>query len=207
MITDVEDYFSKGCDRCPRFNTSACSTQKWASGLAALRTLCLDLDLDETVKWGHPCYMHAGRNIAIFGAFQDNFRLSFMNGSLLKDTAKVLEKNGPNTENATILRFFDDADVLNRADLIRAYLIELMQYAEQGIKPAPKMHDELVLTDEMITAFDNDGEFAAAFDALTPGRRRGWNLHITSAKKSATRDNRIAKARPKIIAGKGWNER
>ena len=92
MITNIEDYFTKGCDRCVKFNTPECATQIWAKGLAGLRTLCLDAGLDETVKWGHPCYMHAGRNIAIFGAFRENFRLSFMNGSLLKDTQKVLKK-------------------------------------------------------------------------------------------------------------------
>jgi uncharacterized protein YdeI (YjbR/CyaY-like superfamily) len=207
MITDVADYFAKGCDRCARFSTPACSTQIWGKGLADLRTICLELGLQETVKWGHPCYMHAGRNIAVFGAFQDNFRLSFMNGSLLKDTQKVLEKNGPNTENATTIKFHSDADVAKHADTIRAYLVELMSYAEAGIKPTPKHHADLVLPQELIDALDVDPDLAAAFDALTPGRKRGWNLHFTCAKKSATRRIRIAKARPNILAGKGWNER
>lgn len=207
MITDVNDYFVKGCDRCPRFATPECSTQIWTQGLADLRTICLSLGLTETVKWGHPCYMHGDRNIAIFGAFQDNFRISFMNGSLLKDTENVLEKNGPNTEYATVLKFRSHADVAAHADTIRAYLTELMGYADAGIKPAPREHGDLVLPDEVTTAFDNDPDYAAAFDDLTPGRQRGWNLHFTSAKQSATRDNRIAKARDAILAGKGWNER
>ena len=207
MITDIADYFTKGCDRCARFATPVCSTQIWGKGLADLRAVCLELGLQETVKWGHPCYMHADRNIAIFGAFQDNFRLSFMNGSLLKDTEKLLEKNGPNTENATIIKFHSNADVAQHADTIRAYLAELMSYADAGIKPAPKHHADLILPQELIDALDTDPDLASAFDALTPGRKRGWNLHFTNAKQSATRSNRIAKARPNILVGKGWNER
>ena len=79
MITDVEEYFALGCGRCPRFETPECSTQIWAEGLAELRRLCLAAGLEETAKWGHPCYMAAGRNIAIIGAFQQDFRLTFFN--------------------------------------------------------------------------------------------------------------------------------
>ena len=207
MITDINDYFTKGCDRCAKFATPACATQVWADGLAALRSLCLGAGLTEVVKWGHPCYMHGDRNIAIFGALQDSFRLSLMNGALLKDTAGVLEKNGPNTENATVMKFQSADDVTARADIIRAYLDELKGYADAGIKPTPKHHADLVLPDELTEAFDADPDFAASFDALTPGRKRGWNLHFTSAKQSATRARRITKARDQIMAGKGWNER
>jgi len=63
MITEIEDFFTLGCGRCVRFATADCSTRQWDAGLQALRRLCLDLQLEETVKWGHPCYMHAGRNI------------------------------------------------------------------------------------------------------------------------------------------------
>lgn len=81
MITDVADYFTLGCGRCDRFATPACSTRRWIVGLTALRRICRDMGLSETVKWAHPCYMHAGRNIAIIGAFREDFRLTFINTS------------------------------------------------------------------------------------------------------------------------------
>ena len=83
MITRIEDYFARGCGRCARFDTADCDTRHWADGLAELRTLCLGAGLVETVKWGHPCYMHSGRNIAIIGAFRGDFRLSFFEAALL----------------------------------------------------------------------------------------------------------------------------
>lgn len=79
MISGVEDFFTRGCGRCPRFDTPDCSTRRWTQGLLDLRSICLSAGLGETVKWGHPCYTHAGRNIAIIGAFLGDFRLSFFN--------------------------------------------------------------------------------------------------------------------------------
>ena len=207
MIDNIDDYFAKGCDRCAKFDTDACATQIWADGLAALRTLCRDNGLTEVVKWGHPCYMHGDRNIAIFGAFTKNFRLSFMNGSLLKDPDRVLEKLGPHTETATVMTFRSADDVAAKAAIITRYLCELKSYADAGIKPPPKHHGDLILPDEFMIAVETDTQLAQAFKALTPGRQRGWNLHFTNAKQSKTRENRIAKARDRIIAGKGWNER
>ena len=84
MITDIEDYFSKGCGRCDRFATPDCSTRQWDRGLRRLRQICLDAGLVETVKWGHPCYMRSGRNIVILGAFRGDFRISFFDAALIQ---------------------------------------------------------------------------------------------------------------------------
>lgn len=207
MISEISDYFTKGCGRCARFDTPDCSVQTWADGLARLRAICLNVGLSEHVKWGHPCYMHAARNIAVFGAFRSDFRISFMNGSLLKDPHTILEPIGPNSRSRTVIRFRNAQDVTDREPIIREYLAELISYADAGINCPPRHQDELVLADELTDTFDTDPAFAAAFTALTPGRKRGWCLHFNSAKQSQTRTNRITKARGTIIAGKGWNER
>ncbi|WP_429911149.1 YdeI/OmpD-associated family protein [Glycocaulis sp.] len=206
MITDVADYFAKGCGRCDRFATPDCSTRQWAGGLEALRRLCIEAGLTETVKWGHPCYMHAGRNIAIIGAFRGDFRLSFFNAALMKDPEGVLEKQGPNTRHADMIRFRDNAQVKALEPVIRAYLAEAMGYAEAGIKPAREDH-ALELPEELAEALDHDPELAEAFHALTPGRQKSYVINIGSAKASATRIARIGKFRPKILAGKGAMER
>ena len=96
MITDIEDFFTQGCGRCDRFATAACSARKWQPGLERLREICRSTGLVETVKWGHPCYMHAGRNIALIGALQGDFRLNFFNAALMKDPDRLLERQGPN---------------------------------------------------------------------------------------------------------------
>ena len=134
MITDIEDYFSKGCGRCPRFDTPDCSTAFWSQGLHDLRRICRDAGLIELVKWGHPCYMHVGRNIVIIGAFRDNFRLTFFNAALMQDPAGIMEKQGPNTRQPDMIRFTDAAQVTDAEPLLQSYLTEAMGYARAGIR-------------------------------------------------------------------------
>lgn len=206
MITDIEDYFAKGCGRCARFATTDCSTRKWARGLADLRRICRDAGLTETVKWGHPCYMHADRNIAIIGAFRDDFRLNFFNAALMKDPESVLEKRGPNTRHPDMIRFEDNAQVARMQPTIRSYLEEAISYAAAGIKPAKEQTD-LELPNELVEALDADPELSEAFQDLTPGRQRSYVINLNSAKKPETRISRIAGFRDKIIAGKGAMDR
>ncbi len=206
MITDIEDFFSKGCGRCERFATPDCSTRQWESGLRELRRICLDSGLIETVKWAHPCYMSAGRNIAIIGAFRGDFRLSFFDAALMKDPEGVLEKQGGNTQHADMIRFVDNAQVAEMEPIIRAYLDEAAGYAAAGLR-SPKVERDIDLPDELIEALASDIELSEAFDRLTPGRQKSYVINLSSAKRAETRIARIAKFRGKIIAGKGALER
>lgn len=205
MITEIEDYFSKGCGRCDRFATPACSTRKWSDGLGLLRAICLEAGLQETVKWGCPCYIYAGRNIAVIGAFRSDFRISFFNAALMQDPEHALEKQGPNTRHPDMLRFTSAASVEARAVMLLAYLREAMRYAEAGVRP-PRLDEDVDLPDELMDALDADPVLADAFAALTPGRRRSYAIVLGSAKTSATRTARIEKLRPRILSGKGANE-
>ena len=71
----------------------------------------------------------------------------------MKDPEGVLERQGPNTQNADAIRFTDLADVGAKAAVICAYLAESMEYAAAGIN-APKVIRELELPEEMIEAMD-----------------------------------------------------
>lgn len=135
MIINIEDYFTLGCGRCDRFATSDCSTGRWIVGLNPLRRICLEAGLEETVKWAHPGYVHAGRNIVVMGAFREDFRLSFVNAALMKDRDGVLEKAGPNTRHKGVMRFTENAQVGEMEATITDYLKEAMGYAAAGIKP------------------------------------------------------------------------
>lgn len=206
MITDPDVFFEKGCGRCDRFATPDCSTRLWLPGLLTLRRICREAGLVEVAKWGHPCYMHAGRNIALFGAFRGDFRLTFMNAALLQDPDGVLERQGPNTRHADCIRFTDTDGPARLEPTIRAYLAEAMRYAEQGLLP-PKETTEVDLPPELAEVLDSDPDLAEAFAALTPGRQKSWALFLNDAKTSATRISRIEKGRAKIMAGKGATER
>ena len=206
MISNIEDYFIKGCGRCERFDTPDCSTRVRAGGLLELREVCLGAELEEAVKWGHPCYMHAERNIAIIGATRKDYRLSFFDAALMKDPDGLLEKQGPNTEFADMIRFTSNDQVQELRGVIHSYLEEAKSYAAAGIRPVKKQV-ELVLPIELQEALAADSELAVAFEKLTPGRKKSYVINLNSAKKSTTRIARIMKFREKIIAGKGALER
>lgn len=206
MITEIEDYFARGCGRCTRFDTADCSTRLWEGGLLALRKLCLGAGLTETVKWGHPCYTHAGRNVAIIGAFRGDFRLSFFEAGLLDDPDGLLELTGPNTQHADAIRFTDAGQVTARAPQIKALLAQAMGHAAAG-RRTPRAELDIDWPEEWTEALAADPDLSAAFDALTPGRQRSYAIALSGAKQSATRVARIGKLRPRIMAGKGANER
>jgi uncharacterized protein YdeI (YjbR/CyaY-like superfamily) len=206
VITEIEDYFTKGCGRCERFATPDCSARRWAQGLQLLRQVCREAGLEEALKWGHPCYQHAGRNIAIIGALRSDFRLSFFNAALMADPECVLERAGTNTRHPDMIRFKSGSDVDRLEPIIRAYLREAMGHAEAGIKPQ-REKSEIVLPEELVESLAIDGALAEAFSGLTPGRQRSYVLNLVSTESPATRRNRIAKFRNKILAGKGATER
>jgi len=206
MINNIEHYFESGCGRCDRFATPDCSTRFWLDGLLNLRRICRDVGMSEHVKWGHPCYMHAGRNIVVMGAFREDFRLSFFNAALMRDPHGVLIGQGPNSAHPDCFKFDDVAQVVASEAIIREYLTEAMGYAEQGIRP-PKVERELELPDELVEALEADAELAEAFALLTPGRQRSYVYALNSAKTSATKVARIIKYRDKILAGKGALDR
>ncbi|MEH7829141.1 YdeI/OmpD-associated family protein [Gemmobacter denitrificans] len=201
MITEIGTYFRDGCGRCARFATPDCAARFWADGLAALRALCLGAGLDEQVKWGHPCYMHAGRNIAVLGAFRSDFRITFQDAALLSDPQGLLQRQGPNTRHPDMLQFRDAAQVADRAGLIRDLLAQAMQNARAGLRP-PSRETPTEIPTELQQAMSADPDLAAAFAALTPGRQRSHALQISGAKTAATRLNRIARLRPLILAGR-----
>lgn len=206
MITDIEDYFEKGCGRCERFDTSDCSVRRWTAGLQDLRRICVSEELVETVKWGHPCYMSGSRNIVIFGAFREDYRLAFFNAALMQDPGRIFQKQGPNTRHPDMIRFTENAQPSEMATVIRSYLREAIGYAKSGLKP-PKEHFEIEMPAELTDALDCDPELAEAFNRLTPGRQKSYLINLNATKNPQTRTSRILKFRPHIIAGKGATER
>jgi uncharacterized protein YdeI (YjbR/CyaY-like superfamily) len=144
--------------------------------------------------------------VAILWAFKDNCGLGFFKGALLSDPGGLLVAPGENSRSAKKLPFTSAADIAAREGLIRAYVAEAIAVEEKGLKVAPPA-DDLPPPAELSVAFDADPDLASAFEALTPGRRRSWLMHFAQAKQPATRASRIAKATPRILAGKGQNER
>lgn len=181
------------------------ASDRWPTEIRALRPLLLGAGLDEHIKWGKPCYAKGDANIAIVQEFADDLALMFFKGVLLDDPAGVLEEVGPNSHAARRMLFRSVEDVEARADVIADYLAEAVAVEEAGT-PLPARPD-LELVEELAERLAEDTELAAAFDELTPGRQRAYNLHVSSAKQASTRERRVAAIAPRILDGKGLDDR
>lgn len=206
MTTDVATYLAQGCGRCKLGGTPDCKVHSWSDELRALRAIALESGLEETSKWGVPCYTHKGQNVAIVSAFKSYCSVSFFKGILLQDEHKLLVKQGKNTHESRTMKFTNLQEIIQRKPLLLAYLREAAMIEEAKI-PLPKREQtEHPMPEELLEVFQKDGIYKTAFEALTPGRQRSYLIHFTGAKQSQTRTNRIEKCREKVLRGKGFNE-
>jgi len=181
------------------------AAEQWPDEIPALRKILLASDLDEEIKWGKPCYSHDGANIAIMQEMKNFLALMFFKGALLDDPEGILEEQGQNTRSARRICFRSVDDVRRLADIVPVYIDQAIDVEAAGIEVEPAPEEPLV--DELQRRLDADTDLAAAFESLTPGRRREYNLYFSSAKQSTTRESRIDKYAPKILAGKGFRDR
>lgn len=180
-------------------------SDKWPDEIAELRRVLLACGLTEEIKWGKPCYSHEGRNIAILQEMNDFLALMFFKGALLKDPKGVLVDQGPNSRSARRIEFTSVDVVAALSRTVTAYVAEAVDVEDAGLEvgPAP----ELVLVEELQNRLDQVPALRAAFDGLTPGRRREYNLYVASAKRTSTRESRVDKYTQKILDGKGFRDR
>lgn len=182
----------------------ACDEQ-WHDETVALREVVLATGLDESIKWGKPCYSHEGANIVLVQPFKHYVALMYFKGALMDDPVGVLADVGPNSRSAKRIEFSSVDDVTRLADTVRDYIAVALEVEASGIEPPPV--GDLDLAPELQDRLDADAEFKAAFEGLTPGRQRAYNLEISGAKKAETRAARVEKYAPKILAGKGLRDR
>lgn len=179
--------------------------KKWQGEIEALRTILLDCGLDEELKWGKPCFMFEGRNVAIIQPFKEHCSLMFFKGALIQDTHNLLRSQGENTQSAMRLEFTDKGQI--KKATVKSYVKQAIAVEKAGLNVDFKAKRELKLPKELTRILNRDSKLAKAFHALTPGRRRGYVLHFTGAKQSRTRTARIERCIPRILAGKGMNDR
>ncbi|MFA7413719.1 MAG: YdeI/OmpD-associated family protein [Rhizobium sp.] len=178
----------------------------WPEELRALRAILLDCGLSEEFKWRGPCYTYEGGNVAIIWGFRENAALGFFKGVLLRDPEGLLVAPGDNSRAVRMFKFAGLDQIEAIETTIRSYIGEAIELEKAGAKvDLPK--DDIVYPEELIAAMEADPLLQEAFEALTPGRRRGYALFFSQPKQSATRRSRIEKSRDRILAGKGLQER
>ena len=205
MNSKVDTYLKEGCGRCPNYQTPDCKVHFWPEELIELRRIVLSSGLKEEYKWSQPCYTLNGKNVLIVTAYIDFACISFFKGSLLKDPENQLVKPGRSSQAARQLRFTKIGDVLNAEKMIKSFIDQAIEIEKAGKQVAFKKNPE-PLPEELKEEFKKDSAFKKAFEALTPGRQRGYILYFSQPKQSKTRFSRIEKYRQTILDGKGIND-
>ena len=191
MSTDVDRYIA--------------GSDKWPDEMRALRPLLLSAGLDESIKWGKPCFAADDANVAIMQEMKDFLALMFFKGALIEDPDGVLEAQDPNSRSAKGMCFRSVDDVERLAGAVTGCVARAIDAERRGVsaEPAP----EPVLAGELQERLDDDPEFRDAFAGLTPGRRREYNLHVSGAKQATTRRSRVDKIVPRVLEGRGLRDR
>lgn len=187
-------------------NTYAAELTEWREEFAALRAMLLELELVEEFKWRKPCYTHDGANIVIFQPFKQLCALMFFKGALLEDRAGLLREQGSNTQSALRLEFRSLEDVRAVEPHLADYVRQAVANERDGLTVQRKETAEYDVPDELLERFDEDPRFREAFEALTPGRQRGYLLHFGGARKSETRAARIERYADRILDGLGMHD-
>ncbi|MGZ3299298.1 MAG: YdeI/OmpD-associated family protein [Asticcacaulis sp.] len=178
----------------------------WHDAYARLRVMALDSGLTEELKWGCPCYTLDGRNVFLIHGFKDYCALLFMKGALIKDEAGVLIQQTENVQSARQMRFTGVDDIVRRENIIKSCIADAIDIEKSGRKVTLKKTADFNVPEEFQVRLDQDPGLKAAFESLTQGRQRGYMLHFSSAKQSATRAARVEKCIPRILEGKGLDD-
>lgn len=207
MNPSVDQYFISGCMRCSLGNTPQCKVHTWEQELAKLRSILLESELTEELKWGVPCYTLNNNNVILIGAFKEYCSLSFMKGALMNDPAGILEKPGEDTQLARVVKFRSFHDVLDKEEDLKLCILEAIAVEKSGKKFEFKKITDRSLPEELEQKFEEIPSLKTAFLSLTPGRQRAYLIHFSQPKQSATRTARIEKCVNDILAGIGFNEK
>jgi uncharacterized protein YdeI (YjbR/CyaY-like superfamily) len=180
--------------------------KKWQKETDKLRRIVLDCDLTEELKWGKPCFSFQKKNVAIVIPLKESCALAFFKGALLKDRKRILQRAGEHTQAGRWIKFTSVKEVAALQSTLRDYIYEAIEVEESGKKVTLKKASEYVVPEELQARLDAAPELKAAFDSLTPGRRRSYIFHVSGAKQAKTRVARAEKSVPMILSGRGFNE-
>lgn len=181
---------------------------KWQEEMTKLRTIILDCQLNEEVKWGQPCYTFEKNNIVLFHGFKEYCAILFFKGALLKDAEGILVRQTEYVQAQRQVRFTNVREITAIEATLKAYIFEAIEVERAGLKvpDVREKNSELQRPDEFQKKLDEIPALKTAFEALTPGRQRAYNIYFSQAKQSQTRVSRVEKYVQHILAGKGMDD-
>ena len=190
----------------PKVNFYFDKAKQWQQEIERLRTIVLDCGLAEELKWGCPCYTLGESNIVLIHVFKEYCALLFFKGALLNNADGLLVRQTENVQAARQIRFTNIREIIEQEYILKKIINEAIEVEKAGLKVELKKTTEFKMPVEFQSKLDHIPALKSAFEALTPGRQRAYLLHFSQPKQSKTRESRVEKYIPQILAGKGLND-
>ncbi len=190
----------------PKVDAVLRQATKWRDELETLRSIALDCDLTEELKWYQPCYTSQGKNIVLIHGFKEYCALLFFKGALLKDPKGILIQQTENVQAGRQIRFTSVRENVRMKPVLKAYIREAIAAEKAGLKVKLKKTSDFKVPEEFQTKLNELPALKTAFQSLTPGRQRGYLHYFSSAKQPQTRAARVEKCTPQILKGKGLDD-
>ncbi|QJB31460.1 YdeI/OmpD-associated family protein [Chitinophaga oryzae] len=181
-------------------------SEKWREEFEKLRDILLDCQLTEELKWGVPCYTYNGTNVVLMHGFKEYCALLFFKGALMADPEGILVIQSENVQATRQVRFTNVKEIVKMTRMLKSYVFEAIEIEKAGYQVQYKKTEEFNMPEEFRQKLDKLPALKKAFEALTPGRQRGYLLYFSAAKQAKTRMSRIEKYMEHILDGKGLND-
>ena len=168
--------------------------------------------VEETVKWGMPTFVHAGGILCGMAAFKQHASFGYWKHALVvgeggqADTAPGDDR--PRDGMGSYGKLASLKDLPPKKTLL-AHIRKAMKLNEDGVKAparrksAPKPPPEAPA--DLVTALKKNKAAQAAYDAFPPGCKREYVEWIVEAKREETRAKRLAQAVEWMAEGKRRN--
>ncbi|MGA9422234.1 MAG: YdeI/OmpD-associated family protein [Rhodanobacteraceae bacterium] len=193
-------------NRDPRIDTYIARAAPFARPiLIELRELVHEAcpQVEETLKWRAPSFVHAGGILAGMAAFKQHVSFGFWKHALVIGEGVPREGMGSFGKLATL------ADLPPRRQLI-VWIKKAMRLNEDGVKASgarktrkPKAPPRA--PPDLAAALARNKKAREAFDAFPPGQQREYVEWISEAKRDETRARRLAQAVVWLAEGKPRN--
>jgi len=162
-------------------------------------------EIEESIKWSRPFFVHRGVVLGNMAAFTAHCSFGFWGSEM----AAVLRADGIDRGDASgsFGRLTTVKD-LPPAKVLLGYLKQAVLFAESGngkSRMSPKERakkGEVVVPAELVAALEAKAVAKANFAKLSPSCRREYIEWIDEAKRSETRDRRVATTVEQVSEGK-----
>ncbi|WP_046744684.1 YdeI/OmpD-associated family protein [Kordia zhangzhouensis] len=179
---------------------------EWKSQLQTLRALILqNTAVKETIKWGAPVYTVNGKNVIGLGAFKSYAGLWFFQGALLSDQANVLI-NAQEGKTQALRQWRFSAEETIPQKLVTDYINRAVQNQLENKTVLLTKKKPLPIPNELTSAFEADKILEQKFKELPNYKQKEYIEYIATAKRVATKHNRLEKIIPMIMEGKGLSD-